>query len=338
MAYRTKVYDFLNKKYLKPILKFVGLTIDKSNEISMLAWVGDNVDEEYDRHSHKVSKKGHPNWFINDKKDPFRIYTFIESQDEYLKYRKNSDKLEYFNPFAKWANAQMLLMLMIPNLYERYCLTDECNEDDYDDYIDELLFDRVMVTQEELLKHVNIKYFPVEMDEETGESIYHYEINITRDNGEEVTLVSRSKNRSVCLLILMTKILALVDEIIDIEEIDNMKPELEEMIEKYMRERELNYRDLKKVSIEKDIDFMNPEIEENQAEAFANNVEMQSVEDIVNAGFDTSDENELSGIELEKDNSAPIDITERYKDSINIGYKDEDDEIDMFDGIVFDLI
>ena len=123
MAYRTKVYDFLNKKYLKPILKFIGLTVDKSNEISMLAWVGDNVDEEYDRHSHKVSKKGHPNWFINDKKDPFRIYTFIESQDEYLKYRKNSDKLEYFNPFAKWANAQMLLMLMIPNLYERYCLT-----------------------------------------------------------------------------------------------------------------------------------------------------------------------------------------------------------------------
>ena len=47
MAYRTKVYDFLNKKYLKPILKFVGLTVDKSNEISMLAWVGDNVDEEY---------------------------------------------------------------------------------------------------------------------------------------------------------------------------------------------------------------------------------------------------------------------------------------------------
>ena len=152
MAYRTKVYDFLNKKYLKPILKFIGLTVDKSNEISMLAWVGDNVDEEYDRRSHRVSKKGHPNWFINDKKDPFRIYTFIESQDEYLKYRKNSDKLEYFNPFAKWANAQMLLMLMIPNLYERYCLTDECNEDDYDDYIDELLFDRVMVTQEELLK------------------------------------------------------------------------------------------------------------------------------------------------------------------------------------------
>ena len=57
MAYRTKVYDFLNKKYLKPILKFIGLTVDKSNEISMLAWVGDNVDEEYDRHYIKYQRK-----------------------------------------------------------------------------------------------------------------------------------------------------------------------------------------------------------------------------------------------------------------------------------------
>src|SRR5574344_1933446 len=330
MAYRTKIYNILNEKYMKPILRFIGLSVDKSKELSMLAWDGDNVDEKYDRKNHKVIEKGTPNWFVNDKKDPPKIYTFIESQEEYLRYKKNSDKLEYLNPFAKWANAQTLLLLMIPNIYERYCKVEE-DENEIDDYIDELLYDRVVVTQDVLLKHVNIKYFPVERDVETGELVYHYEINISRENGEENTLISKSTNKSACLIMLMINIISIVDGIYDSEDFKAMQTELEDLIEKYMHERELNYKEFKKLTIDKDLGLSideNSEEKSDEHDKFEQDFESLSVEDLVNASNNpsASDKEEIVDPEKKQEPTInnPIDITNMYKDDMHIGLSDDD--------------
>lgn len=323
MAYRTKIYNILTEKYIMPVLKFIGLTVDKSNEISMLAWVGDSEDEVFDYRKHKLVKSGQPRWFINDKRDPYRIYTFIESQDEYLRYRKNSEKLEYFNPFAKWANTQQLLMLMIPSIYERYCKTEE--SDGEEDYIDELLYDQVVVTQEELLKAINIKYYPIEMDPDTGEKIYHYEINIKRDNGEENNIVSKSKNRCVCIMMLMIDILSIIDDVFDVDRLQEIQEELEVLIEKYMKERELNFKDLKKVKIDRDLGLTTVETpSDGEVDIF----ETMDVEDLVNSSNNMSDNNEMDGYvnndKPEEPTNNPIDITDMYKNDMMLSMHEDD--------------
>ena len=315
MAYRTKIYNIVNKKYLEPIMKFIGLIVDHDNEIcSMLAWSGDSEEEEYDSR-HKTYKKGKPRYFINDKREPPKIYTFLESQDEFLRYKKNNDKLEYFNPLCKWNNAQHLLMLCIPTIYERYCITKE--SDDVLDYIDELLFDRVITSQEEILKAINIKYFPVELDTETGDKIYHYEIRIRRDNGEENILVSKSPNRCVCLLMLITRIISLIDDLYTEEELIGLQVQMTKDLELYIKERDLNNRDLKKIKIETKVDLTQNVDEDEEIDIF----ETQDIEDIVNTSDNVSDKNEMEGYTPEKKREeTPIDITETYRDEIGLQF------------------
>lgn len=327
MNYRNKAYNKLMAKYMTPILRFIGLTIDRSNEMSMLAWVGDNEDEVFDYSKHKLLKPGKPNWFVNDKRDPVRVYTFIESEDEYLKYKKNHEKLEYFNPLLKWNNTQFLLMLMIPGIFERYCKTEDVDDDDY---INALIYDRVVVTQEELLKYINIKYFPIEIDEETGEKVYHYEIDLKRDNGENNIIISKSTNRSVCILMVILKILSLIDDIFDMDDMPEIQQELETLINSYTREYELNMRDLREVHIDKSIELDVGVESEEKPDLF----ETYDVEDLINTSSDVSDSNEMAGdIQENKSEDKPVDITDMYRNDLT-GLFDLPNE---FDGIELDL-
>lgn len=327
MAYRTKMYDKLNNKYIKPIMNFIGLSVDRSNEISVLTWVGESTGEVYDRKHHKVSKEGAPSYFINDKRDPYKVYTFIESQDEYFKYRKMSDKFEYFNPLAKWQNAQTLMMLMVPNIYERYCLDDDIDDDEY---FDQLLFDQVVVSQEELLKYVNIKYYPVEIDPETEEPIYHYEMEIHRKSGDASVLSSMSPNRCVCIIMLMLQVIGLIDGVYDDGEIEAMQEEFELLINKYLRERELNFADIKKIKIDKELDIAKLGDEEvsSSDDIFEDEMANMTVEDIVNTSTsDTEDIPDMDDIKTKEEsanNVVPINISELHQNEMYPSLSDED--------------
>lgn len=318
MAYRTKIYNRIWSNYLDKVFEFIGLTIDGSSGCSRIKWVGCDFTK---------NNKPVPSYFTTtkydrvNKKDLCKINVVIRSQDEFINYKTNKEHYEYFNPIIKPKQMLKLLMMMTPIIYERYCITD--TDDFIKELVDMIVSDEKQVTQEEILKYVNIKQYP-SVSGIDGELIYKFGIELNRDNGESYLIVSESKNKSVAILLLMIKIIELIDgNGIEMDEryFEDIRLQVEELFEDYTRERELNYKDSKNIVIEKEItDFSQEDIcEENM------------YDNILLTDMSSSEEEKL--IEENTDKQGTINISNIYQNCIPIMPKETDD--DLFEGLTF---
>lgn len=311
MAYRTKIYKQLEDLLLKPIMNFNGLMFDtKSKEFfEQYRWVDCKYDE-----NHKIQIQ-----YLRNKYNDDKIYINISNYDEFINYRNHRDEFEYFNPFAKYKNTLYLLLLMVPTIYDRFCINkdmDSMTDDELDsELVDLVVNDEVSVTQEEILKHINVKQYPVIKGEfrPDGKPLYHYGIEITKDNGESHSIDSQATDKIIALWMLILMILDYLDETPDIVldhngDFRNVQLTLTELFEKYNKERELNRKDMKKVKHES-----------NEVEDFIEDT--KTLEDAI--GFD--DDVDLSS---EEETKREISITDTYKTYIPIGdSKEEDDSL-----------
>lgn len=238
--YRTKVFNQLYNWYLKPIMEFVGITPVINEECGLLKIVGGDTI---------TNGKSVPTYFTNQFNDN-KIYTIVRSQDEFLNYRSRREKLEYFNPFVKKKNALLLLLMCTPIIYEKVV---DCIGDNEDDIASVIADDSLeMVSQETIAETVKIKQFPLVKNED-GESVYKYSITIKDD--EEFFIESESTNKIVAMMMLIIKTLIHFDEPLEVVNVcegavDGVQNLLEDLLEKYAKERQLNSKDIKKTKIE----------------------------------------------------------------------------------------
>ena len=313
MAYRTKQFNILFNEFLKPVMDFVGITISDDPGCGLIKYVGcDRRDEK---------GKVVPTYFVNQyNKD--KIYTIVRSQDEFINYRSRKDDLDYFNPFVKYKNALLLLLMMTPVVYEK--ILDE--NTDYD-IVDLIVDDELNVTQEEILKHVRILQYPLEKDN-FGDSYYSYGIEFSSDDMSSCepelieSLKSTDNDKIVAIWTLIFSIMNRFEEPLPMlvsacgGSTTQLRDMFVEILKKYDKERELNRKDIKKIKIETNVDVYNSD----ELEA----LDVENYESVADA-FDSS--------ETDEEITTSIDITDKYKDAIPIVDKDDDDDmidLDLF--------
>ena len=318
MAYRTKYHNIIWNKYLNKVFDFIGLTIDNSSGCSLIKWVGC----DYTKNNKPV-----PAYLISTKYDKEnnvdikKINTLIRTQDEFFNYKANKEKYEYFNPIIKYKQMLKLLLMMTPVVYQRYCLTED-SDDELKDLVDMIVSnDDETFSSEDIINHVNVKQYP-SVPGDDGEIVYTYGMDITRDNGEAYHFTSSSKNKSVAILLVMIKTIELIDgegPTLEEDYFDNIQTEIEELFEEYAKERERNYKDLKNVVIENEVTNFAQEISEDDI-AMVNDVDDLIVPD-------TSSETQL--IEENTDKEGTINISGVYQNFIPIMPKETDDDPGM---------
>lgn len=313
MAYRTKQFNILFNEFLKPVMNFVGITISDDPGCGLIKYVGcDRRDEK---------GKVVPTYFVNQyNKD--KIYTIVRSQDEFINYRSRKDDLDYFNPFVKYKNALLLLLMMTPVVYEK--ILDE--NTDYD-IADLIVDDELNVTQEEILKHVRILQYPLEKDN-FGDSYYSYGIEFSSDDMSSCepelieSLRSTDNDKIVAIWTLIFSIMNRFEEPLPMlvsacgGSTTQLRDMFVEILKKYDKERELNRKDIKKIKIETNVEVYNSD----ELEA----LDVENYESVADA-FDSS--------ETDEEITTSIDITNKYKDAIPIIDKDDDDDmldLDLF--------
>ena len=319
MAYRTKYHNLIWDNYLNKVFDFIGLTTESSSGCSRIKWVGC----DYTKNNKPV-----PAYFITTKYDKInkvdihKINVIIKSQDEYFNFKANKDRYEYFNPII--TNKQMfkLLLMMTPIVYERYCITEDVDED-LKELVDMIVSDERTITQEEIVNHVNVKQYP-SIPGDDGELVYSFGMDITRDNGEMCHFTTSSKNKSVAILLLMIKTIELIDgEGPDLDEsyFNQIETEIEELFEEYAKERERNYKDLKNVVIEKEVTDFSTDFSEDDI-SFINDTD-----DLISPNMTAETESKL--VEENTDKTGTISLSNVYQDIIPIMPKDSDDEPEM---------
>jgi hypothetical protein len=116
---------------------------------------------------------------------------------------------------------------------------------------------------------------------------------------------------------LITRIISLIDDLYTEEELIDLQVQMTKDLELYIKERDLNNRDLKKIKIETKVDLTQNVDEDEEIDIF----ETQDIEDIVNTSDNVSDKNEMEGYTPEKKREeTPIDITETYRDEIGLQF------------------
>lgn len=313
MAYRTKQFNILFNEFLKPVMDFVGITISDDPGCGLIKYVGcDRRDEK---------GKVVPTYFVNQyNKD--KIYTIVRSQDEFINYRSRKEDLDYFNPFVKYKNALLLLLMMTPVVYEK--ILDENTDYDISDLI---VDDELNVTQEEILKHVRILQYPLEKDN-FGDSYYSYGIEFSSDDMSSCepelieSLRSTDNDKIVAIWTLIFSIMNRFEEPLPMlvsacgGSTTQLRDMFVEILKKYDKERELNRKDIKKIKIETNVEVYNSD----ELEA----LDVENYESVADA-FDSS--------ETDEEITTSIDITNKYKDAIPIIDKDDDDDmldLDLF--------
>ena len=311
--YRTKIYDKLEKQFLLPIFDFIGLGIDTSTECGLLKWIGCC---KRDKESGKVIPK-----FFTNPYNENKIYAIARNQNEFINFKSRKDELEFFNPFIKYKNALLMLLYTQPIVYERYCIS-EPNEDALAQLV---VDDEIEYTQQELYEHIRIKQYPVTKDD-FNNAYYKFSVEMRGDDGFENEVSASSTVKIAAVIMTIVKLMGVLEEAPDILDefngnYDDLQLYLEDLLEKYVKERERNRNDLKKVKIE------------NEVETFTSDdldlFEASSVEDLL----DTSDENTTS-----TENSEPekvIDVSDKYKTVIPIESLFNNDEDNRFMGLDF---
>ena len=303
--YRTKIYDKLEKQFLLPIIDFVGLGIDNSTECGLLKWIGCC---KRDKETGKVIPKFFTNPYNEDK-----IYAIARNQNEFINFKSRKDELEFFNPFIKYKNALLLLLYTQPIVYERYCIS----EPDEDNLAELIVNDEIDYSPQELYKYVSIKQFPVTKDE-FDNAYYKFSVDMTvkvsgsKSNESDVGYMNEvsasSKIKIAAVIMTIIKVMGVLEEAPEILDdfngnYEDLQIYLEDLLEKYVKERELNRKDLKKVKIDNEVETFTAD----DLDLFEN-----SVEDLLNSS-DESDEKENDS-EPEK----VINVSDKYKKVIPI--------------------
>lgn len=316
--YRTKVYNKLYNDLLVPILDSLGLIVKPNKEgYNVIQWIGETTKNE----------RGElvPVYLTNPNNDN-KIYTLINSQEDFLKFKNVKEEMEYFNPFVRYKNALTLLLMFVPNVYNIIYEREETDEDIAAMIVD----DDVSISKDEIFRKIAIKQYPVSKDQ-FDVSWYKYAMEYESPTNpslrEEISAVSSVK--IVAVLMLICKIMNLYEETPRIitdqfdGKFDDFQQYLEELLEKYVKERELNRKDLKKIKQEtvEDIDLA---INSDEIDVFAN----ADVEDVLNTS-ETEDNKQDTFEEAER--TKVINLSDEYRDTIPIYGKDDDDDFMMLD-------
>ena len=303
--YRTKCYDKLEKQFLLPIIDFVGLGIDNSTECGLLKWIGCC---KRDKESGKVI----PKFFINPYNEN-KIYAIARNQNEFINFKSRKDELEFFNPFIKYKNALLLLLYTQPIVYERYCMSESSEEN----LADLVVNDEIEYSQQELYEHVRIKQYPVTKDE-FDNAYYKFSFEMKGDDNFENEVSASSKIKIAAVIMTIIKVMGVLEEAPEILDefngnYEDLQNYLEELLEKYVKERELNRKDLKKVKIENEVETFTID----DLDLF----ETSSVEDLL----DSTDENNSN--DEKKKKKKVINVSDKYKKVIPIDnlFNNEDD-------------
>ena len=302
--YRTKIYDKLEKQFLLPIIDFIGLGIDTSTECGLFKWIGCG---KRDKESGKVIPKFFTNPYNEDK-----IYAIARTQNEFINFKSRKEELEFFNPFIKYKNALLLLLYTQPIVYERYCMT-ESNEDNLADLV---VNDEIEYSQEELYKHVRIKQYPVTKDE-FDNAYYKFSYEMNGDDGFENEIMASSKIKIAAVIMTIIKVMGVLEESPDVLDdfngnYDDLQAYLEDLLEKFVKERDLNRKDLKKVKIENEVETFTVD----DLDLFENS----SVEDLLSDAEDGDEKSDYNDKEPEK----VINVSDKYRKVIPIESRDDD--------------
>lgn len=291
--YRTKVLSYLYKYYLKPILEFDGLTIDPNDIESKVKRM--DADEN-----------GKPAYLSN--LDGTKMLSFVKDKESFYAYRRNKDNLEFFNPFIKYKQCLLLLLMSTPMLYTRYCKNiDEDSESDLSDMIASEVVD---IPQSEILKYVNIEQLTTRNEDD--EPIYSFSITLNSDSGDNWRCVYASPVKIVSIIMLLLSVIEYIDiapEIFNMCDCDwnKVEEDLIKTLDMYLKERNLNKKDMKKEQLlENDGD----NIEFNLSNSDVRDIDSMDGEDFLNSGEieDESDEEKVANKESED-----ITKTEAYK-------------------------
>lgn len=312
--YRTKVYNKLYNDLLIPMLDFLGLKITKDkNEYNCIQSIGD----------FKKNEKGEmvPSFLTNPHNDN-KTYVLINSQDDFIKFKNVKGEMDYFNPFIRYKNALALLLMCVPHVYG---ILYDSSEDDLASLI---VDDDMNSDTEDMFKKISIKQYPVYKDE-LDIPWYKYSIEMINPNNKDIIdeVSSVAKTKLVAVIMLICKIMDMFEETPSIisdgfeGRFDDFQVYLEELLEKYLKERELNRKDLKKIKIETvdDIDVGGSDFEDEYVNG--------DVEAILNTSGESNETFE------EAEHKKVISLSEEYKDYIPISMKESDDDIMALDYI-----
>lgn len=308
--YRTKVFNILQNEFLKPIMDFVGICRSDDTGCGLLKIVG----------ADKRDKKGKvvPTYFMNKTQE--KVYTIVNSQDEFINYRSRRENLEYFNPFVKSKNALLLMLMTTPVVYEKVISGVDDNEDDISSIICD---DELAVTQEDILKRVQILQYPSEMTED-DKLLYTYAIKISESDEAVIELKSSSTNQIIAMLMLIMKIMSYFDEPLEVIDkfngsLDDVQVYLDDLLVKYEKERTLNSKDIKKIKIETNVEVYNSE----DFDMFENTEHYDEID------LSSKEDNEPKN---KKENNTDsqnmtVNLSDKFKDTIPITYNESDDDI-----------
>lgn len=288
--YRTKVLNYLYKYYLKPILEFDGLTIDPNDRESKIK----RMDAE---------ENGKPAYLSNQSGE--KMLSFVKDQDSFYAWKQNKDNLEFFNPFIKYKQALLLLLMSTPMLYTRYCKSLD-NEND-SELADILVGEVLDIPQSEILKYIDIQQLTTVNEDD--EPIYSYAITINSDNGDNWKCVSKSPVKIVSIIMLMLYVIEYIDIAPEIyvkceNSWEKVEEDLIKTLEAYLKERKLNKKDMVKEQALID--------ESNDIAYDLGNVDVRDIddldgEDFANSADDTVDEEKI------KNPKEKIEDTPAYK-------------------------
>lgn len=244
--YRTKMFKYLMKMYLEPIMKFEGISLKNEDGLNYL--VEDGEDHESAQ------------FYLADPLDENKKLAFVMSENEFIKYKSVKDTITFFNPLAKYKNMIYLVQICIPTLYSVYCK----NSDSMEDLVNNIVDDTILPSQSEISNYINFQQSQIVKNAETGENIYTYRLSLRDDSDDVITFESSNTNKIIALIILMLKILEEFD--IDVPEIvknnqsnyDLIAAYLESELDAYFKERQLNAKDMRKLkqTNSNDIEFV----------------------------------------------------------------------------------
>lgn len=290
--YRTKVLNYLYKYYLKPILEFDGLTIDENDIESKIKRM--DADEN-----------GKPAYLSN--LDGTKMLSFVKDKESFYAYRRNKDNLEFFNPFIKYKQCLLLLLMSTPMLYTRYCKN--IDEDSDSDLSDMIASEVVDIPQSEILKYVNIEQLTTRNDND--EPIYSFSVTLNSDSGDNWKCVYSSPVKIVSVIMLLLSIIEYIDiapEIFDMCDCDwnKVEEDLIKTLDMYLKERNLNKKDMiKDQSLIDDSDNIKYDLGSDITE-FDNDIDG---EDFVNSGIEEVTDEEKT---IDKD-KPKLEDTAAYK-------------------------
>lgn len=288
--YRTKVLSYLYKYYLKPILEFDGLTIDEDDPESKIKRM--DADEN-----------GKPAYLSNLNGD--KMLSFVKDQESFYAWKRNKDNLEFFNPFIKYKQTLLLLLMSTPMLYTRYCK----NIDTDSDLSDMIASEVIDIPQSEILQRVNIEQLTTKNEDD--EQIFSFAITLNSDNGDNWRCISKSNVKIIAVIMLMLYIIEYIDIAPEIYEIcdrdwGKVEEDLTKTLEAYLKERNLNKKDMiKDQSLIDDSDNIKYDLGSDITE-FDNDIDG---EDFVNSGIEEVTDEEKT---IDKD-KPKLEDTAAYK-------------------------